>query len=368
MHIYLNKLSLINATFFLLPVIAGVNATPIPKAFGVSTHVIGQSKGAQKAQLDLMAQAHINSVRIETSWKYVETTRGQYTIPAAWDQFVNEALHRGIQPVLILDYGNQLYDNGDKPRSKQAISGFINYASFVVKHFQKRVNQYEVWNEWDNHTGGFPAGSPEDYANLFKPVYSALKSIAPSAKILVGAGVRPGWYERLSEIGLISESDGVAVHPYNYQKPDSIAPERIAIALNEMESKLSRASNKSSIDLYVTEIGWPTNTGRFGYPEATVGAYAARTLLLLSSLPFVKGVWWYDMAVDDKDPTDKESRFGLVRSDLSIKPAYKGIATAALFAQGHELTLNTLTQLNTGLVAIDAKRITDDQNQLLIWN
>jgi hypothetical protein len=53
-------------------------------------------------------------------------------MPAAWDEFVNAGLKAGIEPLIILDCGNRLYDNGDKPRSPEAIEAFCRFAEFVV--------------------------------------------------------------------------------------------------------------------------------------------------------------------------------------------------------------------------------------------
>src|ERR1017187_9813117 len=69
----------------------------------------------------------------------IERTRREFVMPTAWDEFVNAGLKAGIEPLIILDYGNRLYDDGDKPRSPEAIEAFCRYAEFVVGHFKGRV-------------------------------------------------------------------------------------------------------------------------------------------------------------------------------------------------------------------------------------
>src|SRR5450759_96083 len=167
----------------LLPA-AGTAADPF--VVGACTH-FGQGKGLLKAKLSMMRQAGISSFRDEVGWRAIEKTKGQYEMPAAWDEFVDQGRKAGSEPLLILDYGNPLYDSGDKPRSAEAIEAFTKYAEFVVRHFQGRVKLYEVWNEWDIAIGSRTPGSADDYAALLKAVYSRIKAVDPSITVFGGA-------------------------------------------------------------------------------------------------------------------------------------------------------------------------------------
>jgi hypothetical protein len=338
------------------------------KLIGVGVHAGGLSAERQEAQLALVKQAHLGSVRFDLQWRYVETTQGQYSIPTATERFVDSAIKLGIEPVIILDYGNSFYDGGDKPRSQEAINAFVRYAAFVVSHFRGRVHQFEVWNEWDNHTGGYPAASPEDYALVFKAAYPVLKKANADAKIIVGSGVRQGWGERLAELGVVQMGDGLAIHPYNYQIADDRAPEHCVQNIVRLEQRLRSLTHQANVDLYVTEIGWPTNLGRFGARESAVGSYASRLTLLTLSLPYVKGLWWYDLVDDGTDPFNKEHNFGLFHTDLKPKPSATAIAAAAEFADTHALSLVAPGELDAGRIVIEATRRKDAQQSLLIWD
>lgn len=352
------------ASSFALPV--SVQAST--KVLGVGVHSLGVSAGEQDRQLDLAQQAGLVSVRSDAPWKYVEPIKGALSVPAAWDRFVDEAVKRGLKPVLILDYGNPAYDGGDKPRSDTAIEGFTNYAEFVVRHFRGQVDTFEIWNEWDNHTGGFPDGSPDDYARMFKHVYPVLKKAFPDTRFLVGSGVKSGWYERLAQLGVIAQGDGVSVHPYNYQKGSLLGPEDVAQSVIALEERLSRMTDKPRIDLYVTEIGWPTNTGRYGAPEDVVGNFAPRLAALLVSLPYVRGIWWYDLVDDGSNASDKEARFGLVRQNHSLKPAYLALASIVPTIRENDLSLSDRSELDRGFVVISLTASTDRRPGFLVWN
>ena len=100
----------------LLAASAGAAASAHSILLGVGTHVVGHVH-EQQPQFDLVQKLDLDAVRDDFLWQYAETSKGVYHIPYAWDQYVKSARQRGIQTLAIIDYGNKLYDNGNKPRS-----------------------------------------------------------------------------------------------------------------------------------------------------------------------------------------------------------------------------------------------------------
>lgn len=323
----------------LLPA-AGTAADPI--VVGVCTH-FGQGKGLLKSNLSMMRQAGISSFRDEVGWRAIEKTKGQYEMPAAWDEFVNEGRKAGIEPLLILDYGNPLYDSGDKPRSAEAIEAFTKYAEFVVRHFQGRVKLYEVWNEWDIAIGSRTPGSADDYAALLKAVYSRIKAVDPAITVFGGAptpgGVKNGWLERVLEKGVLPLMDALSIHTYTYSETGRArGPEAWAEWMAQVETMAQKYSGGKPVPLQITETGWPTQLDRRGTPPEVSAAYLARLFLLARTMPFLKGVWWYDFQDDGWNASYNENNFGIVRPDLTPKPAWFALAgVAALVARGEYL-------------------------------
>lgn len=325
---------------------------------GVGTHFINYPN-VQPLMLDLAQRVGADSVRADTGWSVVEKTKGQYAIPPAWDQFVDGAKKRGMEPLLILDYGNKNYDNGKMPRSPGAIQGFVRFAAFVVKHFAGRVRYYEVWNEWNTGTGGYyPGGSAEDYARLFNATYAAIKRIDPTTIVLASSGYK-NWYAQIAKLGVAARADGVAIHPYvtkesNYHPwAGSNGAERSAQKVIEDEAIMSRLSGGKEIPLYITEIGWPSSTGSRGYPEQDVARMAQRMLLMFTALPYVRGVWWYDLINDSTDETNPEARFGLFRHrSYAQKPAGNVIQSLAPLLKNNTLVWTRQSNLGAGIVAL----------------
>src|SRR5438270_198182 len=83
---------------------------------GVCTH-FGQNKGVPEVNLALISQAGAMSIRDEVFWQGVEHEKGQYAIPKNSEHYVSVAVSMGLKPLLSLDYGNALYNHGDKPTS-----------------------------------------------------------------------------------------------------------------------------------------------------------------------------------------------------------------------------------------------------------
>ena len=55
-----------------------------------------------------------------------------------------------IRALVILDYGNPLYDGGAPPRTDGARQAFARWAVAAAKHFQGRGMMWEIYNEPNN--------------------------------------------------------------------------------------------------------------------------------------------------------------------------------------------------------------------------
>src|ERR1700677_1749292 len=111
---------------------------------GVSVH-LENDPAMRPSQLSLVAQSGATSIRDDVSWAYIEMEKDHLAMPARFDDLVNQALQAQLKPLLILDYGNQLYDSGDNPASPEALNAFARSAAFVVQHFKGKVHMYEMW-------------------------------------------------------------------------------------------------------------------------------------------------------------------------------------------------------------------------------
>jgi len=340
---------------------------------GVCTH-FSQDKGVVELNLQSIKGAGITAIRDEASWGSVERIKGQYLIPDRIEQYVRKAAAMDIGVMMILDYGNAHYDDGDRPRSAEAIEGFCGYAEFMVRHFGKDIRLYEIWNEWDIGIG-LPkpyntSGSAEDYFQLLKAVYPRLKAIDPDVAVIAGAptsgGVHKGWLNRIVELGALSFSDAISIHAYNYSESfPNRSPETCSKWMTGIQAMLRSHNQGKDVPFYVTEMGWPNQIGKRGTEPGLSASYLARLYLLSRRSPSFQGLWWYDFQDDGWNSEHNENNFGIVKPDLTPKVSYHVMRDVA--------ELVTHGQYEDTLVVKDADvkilRFTlNNQNVWAIWS
>ncbi len=334
---------------------------------GACTH-FSQGTGIVDLNLDSLRRAGIGSIRDEVSWGAVEREEGRLAMPERFDTYVRQAARKGVNVLLILDYANRFYDDGDRPRSPEAIEGFCNYAEFVVRHFGKDVRLYEIWNEWDIGIG-LPepyrkGGSAGDYVKLLQAVYPRMKAVDPGVTIMAGGctsgGVNRGWLEEIAKLGALESCDAVSIHSYNYSAefPER-GPEACSAWMTGVQEMLRRYNDGRNVPFHVTEIGWPTHVTKHGTDPQLSASYLARLYLLARTSPSFEGLWWYDFQDDGWNPEYNEDNFGLVRPDLTPKPAYHVMADIAMVA-AHGQYVERLSTNDEGLWVLRFRVERDD--------
>lgn len=291
---------------------------------GVGTHLMNRGSWPERA-LELLEAAGVNSVRDDAYWSVAEPRRGKLRIHHNWRAYLETAQEHRLRPLLVLGYGNPLYDNYAKPRQPALRDAFGNYVGFISKELAGQANFYEVWNEWDREN---PVDDDfmRDYARLVEDTSSRLRASGQPVTILAGAvtstGLDVGFAERLLATGVLEKVDGLSLHPFVHCRfEERHTPEHWIAWLRRLDGDLQRVSGRP-VPLYLTEIGWPSNEGRCGVDERTQAAYLARSLFLAQTLPDIKGVWWKSLTNDGDSRLDPEQNFGLFNQDLSPKPAY----------------------------------------------
>lgn len=285
--------------------------------------------------LKMIRQAGFVSIRDEIPWSQVESQKGQYRINPAYEQMVDEAIKNGTPPILILCYGNNHYANRDFPSvSQEASEAFIRYCEYMVGKFKGKVRYFEFWNEWDYGTGmKGRSGSPEDYARLLKLAYPRLKAVNPDAVIIAGAVSDGGygWTERALKAGAAGNFDAYSVHPYTHKEGavKNRGAEHFAEVIARYVTLLRKYHDGKDKPIYITEMGFPTDSGPKGRSEDDAAGSLVKTYVMAKTFPTVKGMWWYDFMNDGWNSRDEENCFGLVYADLTPKRPYFAMLDAA---------------------------------------
>jgi len=287
---------------------------------GACTH-FGQGKGDVPRSFDLMSRAGIKWLRDEISWGACEREKGKIVIPEWADRYMRAAVEHGVTPLIIFDYGNALYDEGNAPTSPEAQEAFGRYCYALVDHFKDICKHWEVYNE-PNIGFWRPKPDPEAYARLMRVAYAAAKSADPSCTVVgvCTAGTDLGFIESVLKSGGMQAMDALSIHPYRY--PGSPEGTGFVAEVTRAHELMERYGGKEK-KLWLTEIGWPTQDDARGVSEQTSGNYLVRMCVLARTVPFIERIFWYDFQDDGLDRTYNEHNFGLIRwESFSPKAGY----------------------------------------------
>ena len=230
----------------------------------------------------------------------------------------------------------------------------------TVRHFQGRVNNWEIWNEpnvgyrfWKPTL----SGDPEAYGDLLEVAYDAAKAADPASTVALGGTFYPnvlvdGSLRFLEEVYLTHPDIGdffdvMAYHPYRYP---FTAPEiengyqdSLQTSIEKMRSMLERHGDGDKA-LWITEMGWHTAVQQPVFSGATPeeqAQYLVRGFLIALNEGLEK-VCWYTFS-DGEDPwVWQEDAFGLFRDDEDWtdditpleKPSYRAYRTMTSVLSG----------------------------------
>ncbi len=316
-----------------------------PREMGTCTH-FAQGKGAYPLTFNLLKLAGFTRIRDDFSWQAIEPKPKKYHIPERIEKLVNTAARYKIKPLLVTGYCTTAYKGKYKKNfvtTPETIDAYANAVAYAVKHFGKRVMQWELWNEPN------VAHPIKDYLPMLKVVYPKAKKANPKATFIscggggAGGGPGGGMIIPIVEAGGVNFQDGFSIHPYMVPfDPDygyganggPYARVNISGYSNFLRGFINHnlKKNHRKLSLWVTEIGWPVDMISKGHSRMTPitqAAYLARTYLLSRKENLAKGVFWYDFQNDGINPKNKEHNFGIIRKDYSPKPAYQAAAVVA---------------------------------------
>ena len=106
--------------------------------YGIQTH-FGQGRADLDSVLLLIKEAGIGAIRDEVYWGDVETVRDTFKFKPEHDAYVQGALAKGLKPLIILDYGNDLYGGTPRDSARPLLAATHNLASSITKSGMNRT-------------------------------------------------------------------------------------------------------------------------------------------------------------------------------------------------------------------------------------
>lgn len=314
--------------------------------------------------LTLAQNAGMRWNRWEFRWSSIEPRAGQYDW-AGSDRVVEEsrAARLSVQGILISTprwaearspgsaIPSGLYEPWDSPANTWG-----RFVQTIAERYRGRVQAWEVWNEPDYPRGSFSFwfGSKADYYQLLKVAYKAIRSVDPSASVLLGGlmyWADPAYLEELLSTARRDPEgpannyffDAVAWHVYS--RPADVY-ERVR------RSRLLLQTYVGHKTIWVNEGNLPV------WSESSLNNYARFPLSGTLDEQAAWVVQWYAYALAagaDRvlmyrmHDSDEPEAWGLARSDGSLRPAYVAYQLAARYfsrtTSGSRATLGDVEQI-----------------------
>lgn len=98
---------------------------------------------------------------------------------------------------------------------------FRMYVSSLVSRYKDEIRVWEIWNE--PYSRNYWGGSAEEYAELLRAAYEAIKEVDSSITVVGGGGVLPhktSWLERMLDAGAARYLDVFSIHYLNADTAD----------------------------------------------------------------------------------------------------------------------------------------------------
>lgn len=356
-----------------------------PQTFNNSLGVNIHFTDARPGEIKMIADAGFRWVRMDFKWDVTERERSRYDF-SEYDRLLGSLDTFKIHALLILDYGNPLYDSGAPPRTDAARQAFARWAATAAKHFAGRSVIWELYNEPNLATFWPPRPNVDEYIALALVVGRAFRTDAPNEKLIGPAtsGFDFPFLEACFKAGLLDYWSAVSVHPYLRTEPEAAANDycRLRKLIDRYHPRVrtrSDSDGQSPTNSSLSNSGIPIVSSEWGYSsvwrnlsEEKQGELLAREMLtnVANGIPISI---WYDWRDDGVDPNDPEHHFGLVHNAYQTnKSLPTGLAAGWAVEQVYQpkpayLAAKTLAETLLGYKFQQRLPIGDDSDYVLVF-
>lgn len=292
-------------------------------------------------EFGLMTAMHVTWIRADFDWSAIEVNRGQFD----WsypDAVVKEASARRMSVLPVLSH-TPVWARPAGTTSSAPPEHPADFADFAraaaVRYGPLGVHTWEIWNEPNINDFWQPAPDAGKYGELFRATADTVHPIDPNATLLIGGLTRGTdtangsrisqitFVERLYGNGAAQVADGIAVHPYSFPSLPAQANAAVVGGLDDVPAlhRVMARHGEGRKKVWITEFGAPTGTAS----DAVSDGDQVRTILLAHKL-VQKWDWagpliYFELRDRGTNPAIDEENFGVVRTDLSLKPAGKAL-------------------------------------------
>lgn len=335
-----------------LALVPSAQARPASEIAGAVVHPWRMASPAilERTFADLAA-AGVRWARVDLRWYLVEphgpsvaSGRGDWS---EMDAIVRAADRHGLQLLPIVGYSPAWTTDEDEHWEYPDAAPFETFFAAALRRYPQ-ISAWELWNEPNFGVFAKPHPDPAGFVGLLRSAHRVRAQVGSDARLISG-GLAPGvefdivdWVDEMARLGGLELIDGLGVHPYSPLAPDE--PRAWMMRLERLHKRLAFLG-RPGLPLWLTEYGAPASATASGWgPALTEEGQAQRlrvAFALATRLPFVENLTWYEYRDSCPHATVADCRFGLVRDDLSPRPAYLAL---------REVTAGARTNLRPRLV------------------
>lgn len=336
----------------LLLICAGVTscrAVDPPVEIGMTLHLRDSDAAALDRQFELMSAMDVQWVRVDIDWSVVERERGRFDWSFS-DQVVELAAAHGMNVLAVLGFTPQWARASSTPATETAhysrpekLSDWAVFVQTAAERYVPRgIRTWEIWNEPNTSKFWPPRPDVNEYGHLFWVAADAVRAVDPEATLLIG-GLGPKFEEPDAEVppteylqllyanGAAKYADGIAAHPYSFPSLPTDVDQRMLGGfrdLPELHAVMDRNGDGQK-KIWITEFGAPTGTGPHAVSDQDQAVALLEARERLESWDWSGPLIYYELVDGGPDLSDTEQNFGVLREDLSLKPAAEALLDGA---------------------------------------
>jgi hypothetical protein len=340
----MRKLPLLAILMLLAFAPAPAGAYAPPGFFGISPqNAIGDE------DLSLMERSDIQSVRLPMSWAAIQADNPSLRRPdwSGFDRAVGLAAEHGIRVFPFLDRSPRWVASSATTEPVETAWQRWAWSSFLREAVDRYgpegtfwegnpelpflpIHRWEIWNE-ENIVTFAHHPDPVRFAKLVRLSGRVLHGVDPGAKVIVGGlfgrplqtppNIQSGdFLSHLYRARRVKRFfDGVALHPY-------VADAGAMTAEIENLRRVMRVHRDAATPLYVTELGWGSDSGESRWEKGPYGQAdeldRAFSLLTANRRRWrIGGVWWFSW-LDQSNACQFCDSAGLLTGSREAKPAW----------------------------------------------
>lgn len=315
---------------------------------GVCTH-FGLNRGIKNSDLYTVRQGGIGWIRDECFWKNVEKTKGEYKIPQTFMDTVNFACDNGIDMLLVLDYGNELYMNVYNPvaenyvdyfpETDEQIEAYANYCGYMARTLKGKVDHFEIWNEPNTKRFSGRKLTADEYVKVLRAAYNAIKEANPDACVLGGcvtSGAKNDDNDTMCNDflrGLFKDDvaskhmDALSIHPYILDPQVPADSKEFSFANMDF---IKDVMGDYAVPIWITEVGYANANSdvKNALTEEQQGAYSVRSAIHYGADSKVEKIFLYEFIDKGSDLTALTYNYGMLKTDKTPKASYRMLSFA----------------------------------------